>query len=334
MSQTIKHYWENSLAHLELLSKFVKPLSIYYIPESYRSPEWYEALKESSLDAIKRFIEEGFLVRPSLDELMEYKFTISDLKKFCAERGLLVSGKKGELVKRLITTDEPGMRKEVSDLQIVVCSDKGMVTAQAYLEMRNAERQEAERSVNECLKKRDFLQAVRVVAKYEEKQVFHRGLGIDWGKQSMLPNPRDTHILKLIFEEIPTIAIGVNQQKLEEFRMAAGSMHLWGSEAEAKRIIKGIESISEKYENLDFSRMLLSAAINKLDLLEYREMAKGWGAGKKYMVEINTCNDEHVCIACERLAKKKYPLFGDVPELPNPNCSHACRCGYTLDLGY
>ena len=264
---------------------------------------------------------------------MEYKFKIPDLKKLCAEKGLPVSGKKADLINRLINSDEEGMQREVSDLNVVVCSDKGKLIAQFHLEMRKQEKQEAERSVVACLRKREFLQATMLVAKYEASQVFPRGLGIDWNKNSLMPNPRDTYILKLIFEETPTIAKGANQQQLEQFRVAAGLIHLWGSDSEAKLFLEEVERISEKCNNLDFARMLWSFAINKYDLSEYRDLAKATGE-KKYKIEILTANDEHVCDACKRLAKKKYPLFGDVPELPNPGCSHACRCGYALDMGY
>ena len=333
MSQNIYQNGEYSLAHLELLSKFLKPLSIYYFADGYRSTDWYNALKEHSLGAINRFLEEGLLVRPSLGELMEYKFKIPDLKKLCAEKGLPVSGKKADLINRLINSDEQGMQREVSDLQVAVCSDQGKLIAQSHLEMRKQEKQEAERSVIDCLRKREFLQATREVAKYEANQVFPRGLGIDWNKNSLMPNPRDTYILKLIFEDTPTIAKGANQQQLEQLRVAAGLIHLWGSDSEAKRFLEEVERILEKCNNLDFARMLWSSAINKYDLSEYRDLAKATGE-KKYKIEILTANDEYVCDACKRLAKKKYPLFGDVPELPHPGCSHACRCGYSLDIGY
>jgi len=65
MSQNIYHNGDNSLAHLELLSKFLKPLSIYYFADGYRSTDWCDALKEHSLGAINRFLEEGLFVRPS-----------------------------------------------------------------------------------------------------------------------------------------------------------------------------------------------------------------------------------------------------------------------------
>ena len=182
-------------------------------------------------------------------------------------------------------------------------------------------------------KKRDFSQAKRVVAKYEANQVFPRGLGIDWDRESLLTNPRDIYILKSIFEDLPTVAKGLDPQVIDQFRLAAGVMHLWGSDKIAKSLLEGFGELSNKFENIDFARMLWSSAVNKVELIEYRELANSLGE-KKYKVEIDTANDEYVCDACKKLAKKKYPLFSDVPELPHPGCTHACRCGYNLDMGY
>lgn len=333
MSTNTDQDWKTSLAHLELLSKFIKPLPLYYIPDSYRGPSWYEALKESSLSVIRRFIEAGYLVRPNLYALMEYKFKIPDLKRLCADRNLPVSGKKSDLINRLILADMVSMQTEVDDLQIFVCSDQGKPLAQAHLEMRKQEREEAESMVIESLKKRDFSQAKRVVAKYEANQVFPRGLGIDWDRESLLTNPRDIYILKSIFEDLPTVAKGLDPQVIDQFRLAAGVMHLWGSDKIAKSLLEGFGELSNKFENIDFARMLWSSAVNKVELIEYRELANSLGE-KKYKVEIDTANDEYVCDACKKLAKKKYPLFSDVPELPHPGCTHACRCGYNLDMGY
>lgn len=333
MSQQPVSDWKRSPAHLELLSKFIKPDSVYYIPESYRSSDWNEALKENSLSAIQRFVKEGYLVRPSLDVLMNYKLIIPELKKLCADRGLPVSGKKADLIKRLITADEPGMQRELSNVEVVMCSEKGKLLAQSYLEMRKQEKEEAENLVIDCFRKKDFVQAAKVVAKYETNQIFVRGLGVDWVKETIMPNPFYVCVTKIIFDEIPTIAKGIDKEKLYQFRLAAGAMHLWGDIVEAKRLLEGVESVSDKCDNLDFAMMLSSSAINKYNLKEWRDLARATG-NKNRMIEIRTCNDEYVCDACKRLAEKKYPLFGDVPELPNPGCSHACRCWYSLDVEY
>lgn len=333
MSQKPTVDWRNSPAHIELLSKFVKPDSMYSIPESYRNSEWREVLGEPALTVIQRFIAEGYLIRPDLVTLMNYKLTVTDLKSFCKERGLPVSGKKAELIERLITADEPGMQKTVSDLQVFVCSEKGNMLARAYLEMRSREKEEAISLFLENLKKKDFLQAVKTVNKYEARQVFQRGIGINWREEALAPNPHYVSVLKILFEETPTVARRLDPKKLEFLRVVAGFMCLWGSQVDAIHLLEGVEEVSEKFKNIDLARLLWSFASNTQELREYRELARATG-GKGYKVEILTANDEYVCDECKKLAKKKYPVFGDVPELPSPKCAHACRCGYALDVGY
>lgn len=333
MSQKSTPDWRNSPAHLELLSKFIRPDTMYRFSEGYRNSDWHEVLGEPPLKAIKRFIAEGYLIKADLLALMNYRFTVPDLKSLCKERELPASGKKADLIERLITTDEPGMQKSVSDLQIFMCSEQGKTLAQTYLDTKSREKEDAEAQLLENLKEKDFLQAIRTVSKYESNQVFKRGINVDWSEEALTPNPSQVAILKILFEETPTVARGVDLKKLEFFRIVAGFIFLWGAPEGAKRLLEGVEDVSEKFKNLDFARLLESFADNTQRLREYRELAGATGE-KGWKVEIRTCNDEHVCDECNRLAQNKYPLFGNVPELPYPGCAHNCRCYYVLDMGW
>jgi len=333
MAQQISSDWKNSPAHLELYSYFVKPETFYRFTKGYRSSDWQVVLKEPPIQTLQKLIKDGYLIRPDLTTLIIYKFTIPDLKELCRERHLPVSGKKAELVERLITADKPGMQIEVRDVELFICGEKGKYIAEAYLETKKREREEAEGLVLDYLRQQNFLQATRTVAEFESKQVFTRGLGVDWDQEAITPNPHQISALIILFEEIPTIAQGMDPGKLEYFRVVLGFMYLWADQARAKRLLEGIENVSDKFSNIEFASMLWSSAINKCDLREWRELARSLG-NKNDKVEILTANDEYVCDACKQLAKKKYPLFGDIPELPYPGCSHACRCSYGLDGGY
>jgi len=333
MAQGSIQDWKNSPAHLQLYSYFVKPETFYRFTEGYMSSDWRVVLKEPPAQTLQMLIKDGYLIRPDLVTLINYKFKLFDLKELCRERHLPVSGKKAELVERLLTADKPGMQIEVKDVELFVCSEKGKHLADAYLETKEREREEAEKVVLDYLRQKNFLQATRTVAKFEAKQVFIRGMGIDWDEEYLTPNPHNISTLEILFDEIPTIAQGMDPEKLEYFRIVAGFFILWGDEARGKRLLDGIENVYDKFCNTEFVRMLWSYANNKCDLREWREMARVLDK-KNYKVEIHTANDEYVCDNCKQLAKEKYPLLGDVPELPNPNCSHACRCVYALDFGF
>jgi len=86
-------------AYLLLLSKFRKGDS----PAGYRGvSHWEAALQEKPETVIKQLFDEGILERGELPDLVNYKFRATDLKLMLKERGLKVSGRKAELVQRLI----------------------------------------------------------------------------------------------------------------------------------------------------------------------------------------------------------------------------------------
>jgi hypothetical protein len=100
--------WRKSNAHLLLLSKFLHPNSI---EEFAKADYWNNALGENATQAIKHFIDEGILLKADLEGLLDYKFKITELKNMLKERGLKVSGRKDELITRLIQVDPENMKK-------------------------------------------------------------------------------------------------------------------------------------------------------------------------------------------------------------------------------
>jgi hypothetical protein len=83
-------------------------------------------LGEHPKKAIKRFLDEGILIEADLPKLLNYKFIISQLKTMCKDKKLPVSGKKAELISRLIQADEKGMLQEVEGLKLLCCSEIGL----------------------------------------------------------------------------------------------------------------------------------------------------------------------------------------------------------------
>lgn len=97
---------QSSPAHLLLLSKFRNSDS----PTKYRNADnWSAALKEKPAKVIEQFIKEGMLEPAELPELVDYKFKASDLKSMLKEKGLKISGRKEDLIKRLIENDSKEM---------------------------------------------------------------------------------------------------------------------------------------------------------------------------------------------------------------------------------
>ena len=94
--------WRSSPAHLLLLSKFRDGASTV----KYRSADyWQTALKEKPATVIAQFITEGMLEPGRLPERLDEEFKASDLKSMLRQKGLAFSGRKEELIRRLIDDD-------------------------------------------------------------------------------------------------------------------------------------------------------------------------------------------------------------------------------------
>jgi hypothetical protein len=151
------------------LSKFISPTS----PKRFEKSElWSEALGRSARRAISDLAKAGLLECPNLQGLIEGAFTVADLKKVLDQAGLSTSGRKADLVARLIENDDATAENMVSDLDLLVCSSEGSEIAQEYLVKVDQVRERAETSVLDALEHSRFEEASKIVAKFEANQVF------------------------------------------------------------------------------------------------------------------------------------------------------------------
>lgn len=309
--------WRKSKAHLLLLSKFIHANSFEsFAKHDYWKHWWDSLLGEPSQKAIKRFIDEGMLMTPDLNDLLSYKYKVTELKDMLKQRGLLVSGRKEEMIQRLTQADPDGMKKAVAELSLLKCTQRGHEIAEQYLEAEKEKLNNIERQVMEYLTRRKFREASMAVAAYETEQVFSRGIGIDWKHYN--PN-HDIEMLNTIFESKPNILVRLGNEKLEPLRIAAAMMTLWG-ENKAKQWLPADFETGLHFDNEAAVRMFVFYAHRQANLEQYRR------GGVEY-VEVFSAPDS--CESCKKLAGKHYKI-DEAPELPNPNCTHemGCRCNY------
>lgn len=306
--------WRKSKAHLLFLSKFLHARTAQ---ESAKADSWMDVLRETPQQAIKRFVEEGILVIPGLSEYLAYQYKVSELQTMLKQRGLPGSGRKQDLISRLIAADPEGMKKPATGLSVFQCSDRGQEIANQYLASEKEEREATEREVLVVLHKRKFREASLLVSSYEAAQVFPRGVGIDWENYD---TGRDVAVLEVIFSSSPNLLARLEKGKLEPLRLAAGMSYLWGTYKTEACLPAGFET-GLVMDCDTVARLLKSHALHQVIMEEYRN------GGFVKSVEIHTCNDDIVCDACRELAGKIYTL-SEVPELPYEKCTseRGCRC--------
>ncbi|MEI7901431.1 MAG: SAP domain-containing protein [bacterium] len=303
--------WQVSRAHQLLLSKFLSYAKSDCFPDY-----WNDVLGESPACAIKRFADDGYIELCPLEAKVDIKFKATDLKDLLKQRGLKCSGRKSDLVTRLIEYDRSSLEELTRDVIGFQCTALGRQPAEKFKAEMDAERNQAEQDVLALLTGRDFRGAVLRMAKYEALQVFSRGMGIDWKRY----NPEsDLIVLKAMFDETPQLLMHIQHDLLDAFRLGAGMMHLLGSSS-AK---KWFDEMPETGIHLDAEtsiRMLFFFGIHKRKLSDYR-------CADVRIVEVLGCNDEASCPQCRAIAGKRFPL-SRTPELPLPSCTctDGCRC--------
>jgi len=303
--------WRKSPAHLLFLSKFRRPRAM---GDFTQSDIWKAVLKETPNKAMRRFQDEGLLEQASLNGLLDYKYKVSELKPMLKQRGLPISGRKAELIERLVQADPEGIKKATRGLSVLQCTEKGWAIAEEYLAQEKEKRAKVEEQTLQALRQRRFKEASQAVATFEAQQVFPRGIGIDWGRY----NPaHDVAMLKVIFQAKPKILNAVNDEQMGHLRLAAGMMHLWGTNQAESWLPDNFEA-GLIMDNDTAARMILFYASHQ------RSIAKYHAAGVR-RVEILATDDS--CPACKKLTQKKYQLK-EVPELPYEQCTSemGCRC--------
>ncbi len=301
--------WKKSPAHLLLLSKFLSPKSSEYFSES---DAWRDALGEAPGKAIERFLGEGVIQLANVSECLAYEYRVSDLKSMLRQRGLPVSGRKRELIARLVEADAEGMEEVISGVPIFQCSNLGRAIAEDYLIREQEKQYEIEQQVLDALWRRRFKESSRLVASFDAQRVFPR--------KGQYELTRDMAMLKTIFTSVPEALSLLTDDQLEQLRIAAGMMFLWGANKAKKWLPSDFETgLSIGIDAA--ARMLVFHASNQRSLTNYRqsEVVKG--------VEIIVAED--ACEACRKLAGEAYN-FNEVPVLPYVKCTHekGCRCTY------
>jgi hypothetical protein len=309
---------ELSLAELELLSRFLHPKT----QDSFGNAEyWRDVTGVHPNRIIKRLLNDGLLERADVTGALEFICKVSDLKELLRQRGLPLSGRKRDLIERLVAADPGGMENVVKGIVVLRCSKRGDDVVRKYLEEKDREREAAYTSTRDALKRKDFGTACRVVGSYEAKQLFPRGLGVDWAHYDPT---EDIAVLREIAQARPKIIGQVDETILEPLRLAAGMSLLWGTNVRSDWLPQDIGG-ELRLEPEVSTRMILFYARNRRTLLSFKRM------GVRRVEISSPCG----CECCATLQGKTYPTE-DVPELPYEKCTFnaGCRClPVAADLG-
>ena len=314
--------WSNSEIHLMALSRFLTPRAAIDGIPAY----WESALKEKPQLTVNRYMGAGLLAPASLASTVEYCNTGAELKSLLKERGLKLSGKKQELVDRLLEADEQGMAKLHASRNIVECTPEVRLRVSHYVEDKKQEYHDAISAALSAIRKREFATASRIIGQYESKQ-----LKIEAPNPLAIPSPprteaADAKALTEIFTLHPKILKDLPEQEWEPLHVATalsylqrGRVHLqpeWFP-ADFVGVSKFDTSTTVRMMNFHINHLRNSRRMRDIGITKGRIR----------------CIPGVSCDACQKIADKLQSLDA-LPELPYEKCTcnMGCRCYLEADM--
>jgi hypothetical protein len=310
--------WTKSRAHLHLLAEFLQPRPTDFYDDTLVIARWTEELKEPLSTALERFRSGNFITEAHVQQKLEFSYSLSEMKSILRKQKLPVSGIKTDLARRLCESLPTEVQTMVADVQLLVCSEKGKAIAQKYEKWADDLELKVQTKTLEYVRERKFVEAYRLFADYDRRQVFPiianiKTAGFDC--EFFASNE-----LVWIFKGTPKVLSYISGEHLEGVRLAAAMYRIWGKQDYARW-----------FPNERTTGMSIKFSIAVDLLLTYVSFLKGmdWyeknpNPAKQLRV---VAYHKDACEACKAAAARSYGP-SNVPELPYQGCTHehGCRC--------
>ncbi|MSR16145.1 MAG: hypothetical protein EXR86_16690 [Gammaproteobacteria bacterium] len=271
--------------------------------------------------AVAELVSEKLLEPPSLVQHLAGIYSGAELKALSKTCGTPQSGPKEKVAQRLADADPTAMASLVRPHPAWICSARGRARADEYKAEKRFERDKAEQETIEFLRLRRLQAAALAVAQYESRQLFARGIGVDWSRYDPA---EDTKLLDLVFLAVPAILTGVSPDAVQPLRIAASMALLWGT-GDGSRWISPDTVAGITLPRSVAVRMFMFYARHKREL----ERWPAWAGAP--VIAVMPTGDARSCAGCRALAGRAYSIT-DVPELPHARCTSGdgCRCTYSM----
>ena len=323
-TQLVPANWANSQPHLALLEKFLSAREV---------KDWFLELWAPAFRTNPQRVIDGLIAHGAL----ELAPTVADLKMMLSSRGLKVSGKKAELIQRLLEADPKGMEVPQAHRMILRCTPAASQAVSRWKAEQARAFETASDSVIAALRDRHFKEAIRTADAYRKNKFeppIHPGVAamtIRSAPRSIEERAKD---LATVFTMRPKIPNELQPGQWEGLYLNYAVWELLGRltpeesepgfteededdnrEAPEKCVpgptgIKAINSTAA-------TRMLSSHVKHQRDLARMRES----GIKKAKIIGIGGCE---ACLA----PKDQTFRLDELPELPYKDCTCelGCRC--------
>jgi|GEM_PF-1704707 len=258
---------------------------------------WSDTLGRPYREVVGELLEQGYLRLAGIKKKLALKLRVPELKLLMYEHDLKVSGKKEELLDRLLEARPLEAERAVADVgDLYLCTEKGLQAVDQYEERSAERRQSADIEIKKLLRAGNVEQAAAVVRRFNQN----------------LPRPPAENPLDK--DEVMTI-LGITQvpgltaDEVEEGRLRLAAEVLWeGKIVSGDPVAKRAAFLIERQRSVETLKQFAeNEFVNKVEIM---------------------CQDDS-CRKCKAVAGKRYPLK-KAPLIPIDGCTHesGCRCCY------
>lgn len=267
---------------------------------------------------LQNLIKDGLLRRMTPEEIIAEDYKITELKEECKKRGLKVSGKKADLVARLLEADSDLLKSYEKRDDLWICTALGVVMVEDFYKQQEQMEKDLRTLVFAFFDNKRFKDAANAVEQIRSRRIFP-----DWFTTSDKIEPEisldhEEKEVEIIWNETPKVLRKIKSSFVDKARywisydILRGTNHIREFEKEPTDI-EGV-SIGQVMQ------ALMIYASGKMQLSEWQKIRIFKG------VRIEGLPSETVlCPECQKLTGKIYD-FKKAPVIPNEKCRNASPC--------
>ncbi len=251
----------------------------------------------------------GLVEKMSPAQIVSHNLKLTELKDECKKRGLKVSGKKDDLVARLLEADPNFIDRCKNKNGLWICSSTGLEIVNAYYSEEKQREEYLKEKVFSLIRSREYKTAALEVEIYRNRKVF-----TDWMGAGHLSLAGEADKIKTICENIPN---GLN--RLDEFSLEKARLLV------SYDMLRGTNEI-RKFQSEPTNVPELSIGTAMTILMNYacfREDLKEWKKSK-VVTGVQIIGDG-LCPECQKICGI-YTWKDQIPEIPNPKCQNSDPC--------
>jgi hypothetical protein len=270
-----------------------------------------KTLGEPTKLAIDRFIAEGTLMPCTLQESIGKLLTVAELKELLKERGLRLSGRKADLVDRLIEADKATAEEMVGKRRLMKCSHKALELLEAFEEERKAAEAEAKGSAHRFLMERNVRDAYREYVQYTRR----------YRSQDLVSSPHQAEELEITLSASPDALSDLDASVIAHLQAAVAMSKLWYDEDPLRWLPESFPAdvISPK---IAVSYLTRAAEFK-------RRVSQACEYGSKVRIVFSPY-DVDSCGLCKKYDSKEFS-HTDFPDLPLRGCTSETGCMCELE---